>query len=117
MAELFHQPEARLFFNVTPGVYNATTWATVSGALLFVALNTAFIMYYLAPSAKARAETIKEEEEYYDYDYEAPRKKRRCVVSLNLVILDGPDDDLLLDFAHQFGYRVRSVFEFYIVCV
>lgn len=80
MQELFLQPEARLFFNVTPGVYNATTWATVSGALLFVALNTAFIMYYLAPSAKARAET-QEEDYYQEYDYEAPKKKRRCVVS------------------------------------
>ena len=70
--------EAR-YFNGTFdfNAYNATTMATVTGAILFIALNTAFVTLFVNPQAKKakakKAESMAENEveyhyAYYDYD-------------------------------------------------
>ena len=74
--------EARIFFNTT-GTYNATTLATWSGAALFIALNSIFIMTFLTP--KASKKEADQEYEYYDEDssnlnYDEVVKKRRRYV-------------------------------------
>ena len=60
--------EARLFFNVTTssGAYNATTLALSAGALLFVMLNTIFVMMFLTPRPK-NAKNDENDENYDDY--------------------------------------------------
>ena len=77
--------EARIFFNTT-GTYNATTLATWSGAALFIALNSIFIMTFLTP--KASKKEADQEYEYYDEDSssnlnydEVVKKQRRYVRS------------------------------------
>ena len=74
--------QARIFFNAT-GNYNATTLATWSGAALFIALNTVFIMTFLTPKASQKDQN--QEYEYYDEDesnlnYDEVVKKRRRYV-------------------------------------
>ena len=69
--------EAR-YFNGTFdfNAYNATTMATVTGAILFIALNTAFVTLFVNPSAKKKSSKKSEASEneveyqyaYYDYD-------------------------------------------------
>ena len=62
--------EAR-FFNVT-GTYNATTLATTAGAMLFVALNSVFVMMFLTPKgSKAKSSKQTEDSEYYEEYYDA----------------------------------------------
>ena len=77
--------EPRLFFNST-GTYNATTLATWSGAALFVALNSIFVMMFLSP--KAAQKEADQEYEYYDDDsfsYDEVVKKRRRYVLFAIV--------------------------------
>ena len=57
--------------------YNATTMATVTGAILFIALNTAFVALFTNPQAKAKkssknkaAENTEVEYQYAYYDYD-----------------------------------------------
>jgi preprotein translocase subunit SecG len=74
--------QARIFFNTT-GTYNATTLATWSGAALFIALNSIFIMTFLTPKASKKDQN--QEYEYYDEDesnlnYDEVVKKRRRYV-------------------------------------
>lgn len=77
-------PEARFFFNTT-GAYNATTLATVTGAMLFVALNTAFVMLFVTPPSITSSKSGKEsedeyeDEEYYSeyYDDQVRKKKKK----------------------------------------
>ena len=70
--DLLHEP--RLLFNATLNAYNATTIATVGGAVLFFALNSIFILTFLTPKArgssrKKTAESTNEQQyEYYDED-------------------------------------------------
>ena len=76
--------EARIFFNTT-GTYNATTLATWSGAILFIALNSIFIMTFLTPKASKKEAHTDQEYEYYDEDssnlnYDEVVKKRRRYV-------------------------------------
>jgi len=76
--------QARIFFNTT-GTYNATTLATWSGAALFIALNSIFIMMFLTPKASKKEAHADQEYEYYDEDssnlnYDEVVKKRRRYV-------------------------------------
>jgi len=76
--------EARIFFNTT-GTYNATTLATWSGAALFIALNSIFVMLFLTPKASKKEAHTDQEYEYYDEDssnlnYDEVVKKRRRYV-------------------------------------
>lgn len=78
--------QPRYYFNGTWGfdyaTYNATTVATVTGALLFIALNTAFVTLFLNPSAKQKSSSKAQELEYdYEsyYDYNEVRRKKRYV--------------------------------------
>ena len=95
--------EPRLFFNASAplSAYNATTIATVGGAIAFFALNSIFILTFLTPksakSSKKTAESTNEQYEYYDeddynfnYDEVAMKKKRRSLryVSCSPLLLD-----------------------------
>ena len=79
-----NQAEAR-YFNGTFDFngYNATTMATVTGAVLFIALNTLFVTLFVNPTAKKKSSkksaTSESEFEteyqyaYYDYDTQSQR--------------------------------------------
>jgi len=61
------------------GAYNATTLATVTGALLFIALNTAFVTLFLNPNAdqksSSKAQDLDPQQEYYAYyDYDTVKR-------------------------------------------
>lgn len=83
-AEAAYLQQAR-YFNGTFdfNAYNATTLATVTGAMLFIALNTAFVTLFLNPSSakssskKANSEDLEYNyDAYYDYDTVRRKKKR-----------------------------------------
>jgi len=92
----YAEAEPRLFFNASAplSAYNATTIATVGGAIAFFALNSIFILTFLTPksakSSKKTAASTNEQYEYYDeddynfnYDEVATKKKRRSLRSAN----------------------------------
>ena len=64
--KLFH----RLFFNINYNqTFNASQTAAVSGLILFLMLNTAFVLAYLVPSPASSAKsTAYEDSEYYEDD-------------------------------------------------
>lgn len=59
--------------------YNATTLATVTGAFLFIALNTAFATLFLNPKAKSSKKSedeLEAEYQYAYYDYDQTQRQR-----------------------------------------
>merc|ERR1712223_934233 len=79
--------EARLFFNTT-GTYNATSLALTAGSIMFVALNSIFVMLFLTPkAARKTAEATNNDQEYeYYYDDNVRKRKKRS-----------PDDEYYSD--------------------
>ena len=80
-AQAAYLEQAR-YFNGTFdfNAYNATTLATVTGAMLFIALNTAFVTLFLNPSsAKSSSKKANSEDLEYNYDayydYDTVRKR------------------------------------------
>ena len=76
--------EARLFFNATGTGWNATTTALTAGAILFIMLNTLFVIFFVSPNASSKADNEDNETndyEYYNnqdfYDDEVRKKKKR----------------------------------------
>ncbi len=61
--------ESRFFNLSSTATYNATTVATVAGAMLFIALNTIFIMLFVGPKTKAGQKEGSSSNSDYDDEY------------------------------------------------